>query len=177
MKTYGKRPNKLIYALFLPMVLAVFFIISCKDNNQNLSGPEAVNGDNSAITANPDTQNSSNKNIAIMDTVANKVYDIVDNQPEPVGGMTEFYNYIAQNLKYPEQARKNGTEGKVYVRFIVDKDGGIKNVGILRGIGSGCDNAAIDIIANAANWKPGIKDGDPVATRLVLPILFKLGEK
>lgn len=104
-----------------------------------------------------------------------EVFTIVEDQPEPPGGMGAFYQYIAKNMKYPAQARRMGVEGKVFVQFVVDKDGSITEVLAVKGIGAGCDEEAVRVISEAAKWKPGKQRGRPVKVRMILPITFKLG--
>lgn len=103
------------------------------------------------------------------------VFRIVEEQPSPVGGYSAFYEYIGKKLKYPAQARRMGIEGKVFVEFIIDKDGSITEVKLMKGIGGGCDEEAIRVIKAAPKWKPGKQRGQPVKVKLVVPITFKLG--
>ncbi len=111
----------------------------------------------------------------VEEEVAEEIFTIVEDQPEPRGGMAAFYEYVSKNLKYPAQARRMGIEGKVFVEFIVDKDGSITNVKAIKGIGAGCDEEATRVIAKAPKWKPGKQRGRPVKVRMILPITFKLG--
>jgi protein TonB len=107
--------------------------------------------------------------------VAEEIFTIVEDQPEPKGGMAAFYEYVGKKLKYPAQARRMGIEGKVFVEFVVDKDGSITDVKAIKGIGAGCDEEAIRVIQEAPKWKPGKQRGRPVKVRMILPITFKLG--
>jgi protein TonB len=106
---------------------------------------------------------------------AEEIFTIVEDQPAPKGGMAAFYEYVGKNLKYPAQARRMGIEGKVFVQFIVDKDGSITEVQAIKGIGAGCDEEAIRVLKNAPKWSPGKQRGRPVKVRMILPITFKLG--
>jgi protein TonB len=107
---------------------------------------------------------------------AEEIFTIVENQPEPVGGMSVFYEYVAKNLKYPVLARRNNIEGRVYIEFVVEKDGSLTDVKTLKGIGGGCDEEAMRIIKEAPKWNPGKQRGRPVRVKMVLPILFRLEE-
>lgn len=107
--------------------------------------------------------------------VAEEVFTIVEDQPEPTGGMAAFYEYVRKNLNYPSQARRMNIEGKVFVQFVVDKDGSITEVQAVKGIGAGCDEEAVRVIKNSPKWKPGKQRGRPVKVRMILPITFKLG--
>ncbi len=98
----------------------------------------------------------------------------VDKMPEYKGGIPTFYTYVLANLKYPQQARREGVEGKVMVQFVVSKNGTVKDAIILKGIGASCDNAALDIINNSKGWTAGEYQNKPVDVQMVLPITFKL---
>jgi len=106
--------------------------------------------------------------------VADEIFTIVEQKPEPVGGMKAFYEYLGANLHYPPQARRMGIEGRVFVQFVVEKDGSLTDVQLVRGIGAGCDEEAIRVIENAPKWQPGKQRGQPVRVRNVMPILFRL---
>lgn len=104
-----------------------------------------------------------------------EIFTIVEENPEPQGGMAAFYQYVQKNLKYPNQARRMNIEGKVFVQFVIGKDGSISEVQAVKGIGAGCDEEAVRVIENAPKWKPGKQRGRPVKVRMILPITFKLG--
>jgi periplasmic protein TonB len=107
--------------------------------------------------------------------VAEEIFTVVEDQPTPNGGYEAFYKYVSKNMKYPAQARRMGVEGKVYVQFVVDKDGSITEVQAVKGIGAGCDEEAVRVLQEAPKWKPGKQRGRAVKVRMVLPIQFKLG--
>ena len=104
-----------------------------------------------------------------------EIFTIVEDQPTPNGGMSAFYQYVQKKLKYPAQARRMGIEGKVFVQFVVDKDGSITEVKAVKGIGAGCDEEAVRVIQGSPKWKPGKQRGRSVKVRMILPITFKLG--
>ena len=98
--------------------------------------------------------------------------------PEFEGGQAGWGKYLSANLKYPEQARKDTISGRVIVGFIVEKDGTITNIKVLRGIGGGLDEEAVRVLKNSPAWKPGkILDGSLVRVAYTMPIFFKLGAK
>ncbi len=86
------------------------------------------------------------------------VYEQVDIMPEYQGGTNEMVNFIGKNLKYPEQAVKANIIGKVIVKIIIDKDGGVNSVSFLKGIGFGCDEEVERIVKLMPKWKAGIKE-------------------
>lgn len=105
---------------------------------------------------------------------ADQVFDVVEQQPNPPGGMSGWNQYLATNLQYPFEARRKGIEGTVIVVFEIYTDGSIRNVEILRGIGGGADQEAIRVVQNSPRWEPGRQRGRAVNTRMRLPIRFKL---
>lgn len=105
---------------------------------------------------------------------ADEIFQFVEDQPTPLGGMKAFYAYVGKNMKYPAQARRMGIEGKVYITFVVGKDGALTDIKVLKGIGAGCDQEAIRVLSGAPKWKPGKQRGRPVRVRMQLPIIFKL---
>jgi protein TonB len=103
-----------------------------------------------------------------------EIFMVVENQPEPEGGMAAFYKYVGKEMDYPKQARRMGVEGRVFMQFVVDKDGSLTDIKVLKGIGSGCDEEAIRVLQAAPKWKPGKQRGRPVKVRMSIPIVFKL---
>lgn len=103
-----------------------------------------------------------------------QVFLIVEDQPEPNGGMGAFYEYLGKKIRYPEQARRMGVEGRVFVEFVVDKDGSLTEIKVVKGIGAGCDDEAIRVLKNAPKWKPGKQRGRPVKVKMTVPVFFKL---
>lgn len=99
---------------------------------------------------------------------------VLDEAPEFPGGSEGLKAYLIENLRYPEQAKKDGVEGRVVVLFTVAEDGSIVNIEVSRGIGSGCDEEAVRVVKAMPKWKPAVKDGKPVAGQYALPITFKL---
>lgn len=105
----------------------------------------------------------------------NQIFLVVEETAAPQGGMPAFYDFVAKKLKYPAQARRMGIEGKVFVEFVIERDGSITDVKAIKGIGAGCDEEAVRVLQSAPKWKPGKQRGKPVRQRMVLPIAFKLG--
>ncbi len=109
--------------------------------------------------------------------VAEEVFTIVEDQPEFPGGIEAFYNLIGEKIRYPAQARRMGIQGRVYVEFIVGKDGSLKDMKVIKGIGAGCDKEAIRVLKLVPNFKPGKQRGKPVLVRMVVPIYFMLADQ
>ncbi|WP_339877689.1 energy transducer TonB [uncultured Algoriphagus sp.] len=103
-----------------------------------------------------------------------KIEDFVDVQATFKGGMEAWYTYLNKNLKYPSQAKRIGIEGMVIVRFVVNTDGSIQDIELVRSIGGGCDEMAKQVIENSPNWVPGKMSGGAVRSRMTMPIRFRL---
>lgn len=103
---------------------------------------------------------------------------MVEVMPEFPGGMPALSQYVTGELRYPKEARQRNIEGLVLVGFVVERDGSISQSNVLRGIGGGCDEEALRVVARMPAWKPGQQGGTPVRVRYTLPLRFKLvGEK
>ncbi len=94
--------------------------------------------------------------------------------PEFPGGINALMNFIARNIRYPEMAREQMIQGRVYVSFIVEKDGSVSTIKLLRGIGGGCDEEAIRVVNAMPSWQPGRQNGRAVRVAYNLPIRFSL---
>jgi periplasmic protein TonB len=103
-----------------------------------------------------------------------EIVDFPEILAEPIGGWEAYYKAIGKALKYPRQAERMNIEGKVFVQFVVDKDGSVTEVQILKGIGAGCDEEAIKAIMEGPKWKPGRQRALPVKSRMRFPINFQL---
>lgn len=99
---------------------------------------------------------------------------IVEEMPQFPGGNEAMFKYIGENLEYPTEAKEAGIEGRVFVEFIVEKDGSISNVKIIRGIGHGCDEATKKIVESMPNWEPGKQRGETVRVAFRMPVKFAL---
>jgi protein TonB len=103
-----------------------------------------------------------------------EIFTIVEETATPKGGMAAFYKYVGSKLKYPPQANRMGVEGKVYVEFVINRDGSIVDARVVRGIGAGCDEEAARVVASSPPWNPGKQRGKAVRQKYTLPIIFKL---
>ena len=101
--------------------------------------------------------------------VEDEIFVVVENPPELIGGIAG----VQKRIRYPEMARKAGIEGRVIIQFVVDKEGNIVNPRVVRGIGGGCDEAALEALKDA-KFKPGRQRGVPVNVSYSLPISFSL---
>jgi protein TonB len=102
------------------------------------------------------------------------IFVVVESMPSFPGGDEARIKYLNENINYPSIAREAGIQGTVYVTFVVEKDGSITDVRILRGIGGGCDEEAVRVIQNMPNWIPGKQRNVPVRVQFNMPIRFIL---
>ena len=100
--------------------------------------------------------------------------DGIEFYPEFPGGQAAFVKYLSRNLRYPESAIDRSVQGKVLISFIIEKDGQLSNIRILRGIGAGCDEEAIRVLQRSPKWKPGMQNKQNVRVAYTLPISFSL---
>ena len=104
----------------------------------------------------------------------NDVYQTVEEMPQFLGGETAMMEFVAKNIVYPEEARDKEISGRVFVKFVVEKDGSISEVKVAQGIGGGCDEEAVRVVKAMPKWKPGKQDGQPVRVSFTMPFTFKL---
>jgi periplasmic protein TonB len=124
-----------------------------------------------------DTENSLDLfNIYEPDEVIEEptIFKVVEEFPSFPGGLASLQKYLIDNLKYPKPAVEAGITGTVYVNFIVWADGSIRNAKIERGIGGGCDEAALRVVNDMPDWIPGKQRTVPVNVQMVLPVKFQL---
>ena len=135
-------------------------------------------GDTSTYTVEPFTL-SVNLFEQLFDLATYKedtVYQTVEEMPEFPDGIEGLMDYVAQNVKYPESAKENNLQGRVIVKFVIEKDGSVSNVEVGRGWGNELDDEAVRVVKAMPKWKPGKQDGQPVRVSFMLPINFKLGD-
>lgn len=106
-----------------------------------------------------------------------EVFQIVENMPSFPGGDDALFKFLGENINYPDEAKDKGISGVVYVTFVVDYDGEITNVKVIRGIGGGCDEEAVRVIKAMPDWEPGRQKGKRVRVQYNLPIRFTLTGK
>jgi len=108
------------------------------------------------------------------EVIEQEIFTVVESMPEFPGGQAKMLEFIATNIKYPPMARESGIQGRVFVNFVVEPDGSVSGVTILRGIGGGCDEEAIRVIQSMPKWTPGRQRGKAVRVSFNLPVRFTL---
>ena len=103
------------------------------------------------------------------------IFEVVEQMPEfPNGGMAGLMQFLSKNIKYPTIAQENGTQGRVTVQFVVNKDGSIVDAKVLRGVDPYLDKEALRVIGTMPKWKPGMQRGKPVRVKYTVPVMFRL---
>ncbi len=159
---HRKHPLWVKLLAVIPAIAALFFVFSCDLGNGNIKTEETI------------IHNTSEKIKQDVDATNDDVFTVVEEQPVPYGGLNAFYEFISEVLNYPEEARQNKVQGKVFVQFVVDEEGNVTNVKAVKGIGFGCDEEAERAVKNSQKWKPGRQHGKAVKVRMILPITFSL---
>ncbi|WP_316789805.1 TonB family protein [Pedobacter frigoris] len=111
--------------------------------------------------------------------VDNEIHELgggVEVYPEFEGGMKAWAKFIQRNMRYPDAAQEKGLQGKVFISFVVEKDGSVSNVTIIKGIGGGCDEEAIRVIKKSPRWKPGRQNSQNVRVRYQMPLSFAIAQ-
>lgn len=174
-KTKTTTIARLKLMLALPLALSMMLLISYSPNAM------AQEEENKVPPPPPKQIKVVEKSIGDQDPAAYEeevIFTVVEDMPEYPGGKDAFYAYIGNNIRYPVKAKENGTSGTVYITYVVEKDGSISNVSVLRGIGDGCDEEGVRVVKGMPNWKPGKQRGKAVRVQYNLPIKFNLdGDK
>ncbi|WP_299461651.1 energy transducer TonB [uncultured Microscilla sp.] len=105
-----------------------------------------------------------------------EIFVVVEEKAQPIGGYETFYRYIARSLKYryPSLAYRNRVQGVVVIEFVVHRNGRLSNMKILKSVGSGCDEVALQVLKRAPKWSPAKQRGRPVQSKCCIPIKFEI---
>lgn len=163
-----KAKGVVIKALLTLPLFALLLFANCKSNENNTPKEEKI--------AATETENASSA-VATTSQGEDEVYMSVEKNPEFPGGVNAMMDYLRGNLKYPESAKKNKQEGRVFIGFIVEKDGSVSNVKVLRGVCEELDSEAVRVVKSMPTWIAGRDKGKPVRVQYTLPIVFKLNDE
>ena len=103
-----------------------------------------------------------------------QIFEFLEEMPEFPGGETEMMKFLSKNVVYPTIASENGIQGRVMVGFVVERDGSVSDVKVLRGVDPSLDKEAIRVVKSMPKWKPGMQTGKPVRCRFTIPVNFRL---
>jgi protein TonB len=137
-------------------------------------GPKTVAGDPNATIQIDVPVGEGPKDQEVTEADPNEIFNAVQVSPVPEGGIEEFYKFLGRNYKYPAQARRQGVSGRVMVQFVVERDGSLTDITVVRDLGMGTGEEAIRVLQNSPKWSPGIQNGKPVRVRFTLPIALDL---
>lgn len=145
---------------------------------KSLIGSETVtSGADAPSNANgTNAQASGNISRDVGDKDVFSTADFLEKYPEFPGGMQAWQKFLSKNLRYPYLAQENQISGRVFVSFIVERNGEITDIKIVRGIGGGCDEEALRVIKKSPLWTPGFQNGRAVRVAYTIPIYFKMAE-
>lgn len=168
--------NWLKLAIIVPFVLLALIIQSCYQRTDEVEKQqERTFMDDVVEKAQQDGITISQGNEPDRNQMLNdSVFAVVEEMPVFPGGTEALMKYMAENIRYPEQARKDSIQGRVFVNFIIQADGKVTNAQILRGIGGGCDEEAIRVVERMPDWTPGYQRGQAVRVSFNMPIRFTL---
>jgi len=176
-----QKTNKagiLKYSLIVPLALALILSSNAQtivnSTKKVLSSTKSAVVDNKKETQEPVATIVQTAKAEEQQPENKKIYTVVEKMPEYPGGEKKLMEYLAMNLKYPAEARKNNQQGTTIVQFVVNTQGKIENAKVLRSISTSLDQEALRVINAMSEWVPGEQNGKKVAVYYTLPILFKL---
>ena len=135
---------------------------------QNEVGSENIVGTGEVVFEEPVAE------VAKEEVSEDVIFTVVEQPAEFPGGLEAMAKFLQKNMKYPAIARRMGTEGSVFVSFVVDRSGTISDIAVVKGISAECDKEAVRVVGMMPPWKPGKQNGKAVKSRFVLPVKFKL---
>jgi protein TonB len=139
-------------------------------------GPKEQKGDpNAQIRVDEPVGNADVQ--AVTEDTGNQVFTAVEVEPVPKGGLEAFYKFLGDKIKYPSAAKEAGTQGRVILQFVVEKDGSLTDIKVMREPGNGLGDEATRVLKLAPKWTPGIQNGKPVRVQYTIPVNFSLGDQ
>jgi TonB family protein len=110
------------------------------------------------------------------DPIEDEIFLSVEDRPEFPGGDEARLRFFAEHINYPQHAIDSGIHGRVFVQFVIEKDGRVTDVKVIRGIGGGCDEEVVRVVEMMPNWKPGTIRGEPVRVQFTMPVPFAISQ-
>jgi protein TonB len=141
-------------------------------------GPKTIEGDPTADIRIDLPVGEGPKDQEVTESVgANHIFEAVEVQPQPPGGMAAFLKYIGSTYQYPAQAEAQGVSGRVILTFVVERDGSLTDIKIVRDLKYGTGEEAVRVLKRAQKWSPGVQNGRPVRVQFTLPIVLNLANQ
>ena len=165
------------------VIVSVYFVVETDGSISNITiidsvdfkyKEEALKYVKNMPKWNPGKIGNTNVRVMLSIPIDFSVYTVVESMPEFPGGMQKLLQFLAENIQYPKQARSAGISGRVFANFVIEPDGSVSNVRILRGLGYGCDEEVIRVIKKMPKWNPGVQRGKRVRVSYNLPVKFTL---
>jgi TonB family protein len=186
-KIKSSKWAKIRMLFVLPVLVGLLLMFACKQLDQEvIESPILVNKDKSVFMDGNDSTNSeidATQGVIVKtedadgNKVDEKVYFMVDKMPVFPGEEGELRKFIASNIKYPVEAAKSGIQGRVFVMFIVNKEGKVEDAKVIKGVHPLIDEEALRVINTLPNWTPGEHEGEKVSVQFTVPINFALSDK
>lgn len=154
----------------VPAVGAAICLAACVGNGENKSAESDVEAKDTTTVDNSKQDTTAPTLVITADTAMNKS----EVMPEFPGGTESMMKFLVENIKYPKEAMDKGIAGRVFVEFVVEQDGSLSDVKVLRSVDPILDNEAVRIVKTMPKWKPGTEGGKTVRVKYVLPIVFRL---
>lgn len=157
-----------------PPAPAIAEELNIVDDNVELEEQEIISSEDDASSAQTETFVAPVVEEEEEEESAQQIFTVVEKQPEFPGGTAELFKYLSKAIKYPVIAQENGIQGRVVCSFVVNRDGSIVDIQVMRGVDPSLDKEAIRVISEMPKWKPGEQRGKPVRVRFILPVQFRL---
>lgn len=145
--------------------------------SQSVIGTETTAGADATGINRVEIQNGVPGGIGVAETQPETTIfsiDAIETYPEFPGGKEAFVKFLRRHLRYPGMAAETGIQGRVILGFVIERNGDLSNIKVVRGIGSGCDEEAIRVLSKSPQWKPGIQNKQNVRVAYTLPINFSI---
>ena len=175
----GKSNNWAIlkYGVVAPILFLAVLVSSVSCSDTSISEPVEIDiskDEQMGIPPPPPPAPLIDEADAALKIQKREIFTAVEQGPEFVGGQAKMYQYLGENIKYPAAAQRANISGRVFVKFVVEDDGSIGEVNVMKGIGFGCDEEAIRVVKSMPKWKPGVQNGKNVRVYYNMPIVYRL---
>lgn len=165
-----EKPNK---------IKVVENVVEAREEAQLPTGPQQLESDGDGMGEQAHEEGDEGETQALSPVATNKKdnplnFRVVEDLPQFPGGAVELMKWLTKNLRYPAAAQRQKVQGKVVVQFIINKDGTLANLEVVKSLSPDCDREALRVMRMMPKWKPGVQDGKPCRTMVCIPIVFKL---
>lgn len=157
-----------------PPAPAVTEVLNVVDDDVELEQQDIISSEDDASAAQTETFVAPVVEEEEEEESAQQIFTVVEKQPEFPGGTAELFKYLSKAIKYPVIAQENGIQGRVVCSFVVNRDGSIVDIQVMRGVDPSLDKEAVRVISEMPKWEPGEQRGKPVRVRFILPVQFRL---